>query len=59
MGSKPYQILLVILSACLMYTCSALTGSDHKYTFGTQVELTAVSDFGWNFSRWEGDVTGS
>ena len=29
------------------------------YHFGDSVELTAVADLGWSFSKWEGDVTGS
>ena len=30
-----------------------------EYTAGTHVEITAVPDSGWQFVRWESDLTGS
>ncbi len=29
-----------------------------EYPYGTEVELTAVADNGWDFSHWSGDVSG-
>jgi len=29
------------------------------YTYGTEVNLTAIADPGWAFSEWSGDLTGS
>jgi hypothetical protein len=29
------------------------------YTFGTNVQLTATAAFGWSFTSWSGDATGS
>jgi len=30
-----------------------------NYTYGTEVNLTAVADLGWVFSEWTGDLSGS
>jgi hypothetical protein len=57
---EPLKIIQYILTtSCNPVGSGSISPSGGNYDAGSKVQLNATPDFGYRFSRWSGDITGS
>jgi len=52
-GNSDYSLAVVVIGS------GTVTPDGGKYSPGTSVQLVATPDEGWNFTGWEGDLSGT